>query len=76
LAIVKAMTHQPLERESKHTEVECTFDVIVESNGRKYLQLDTYGSNQRQMRGKKSQSLRLAPEAIQQLKVIFSKYGL
>ncbi len=76
MALVKNITHQPLERESKHTDVECTFDVVIDSDGRKCLQLDTYGSNQREIKGKKSQSLRLTPEAIAQLKSIFADYGL
>lgn len=75
MAIVKSIEHQALERESKHTEAACTFDVVTDSHGRKYLQLDTYGSASREMRGKKSQSIRLTPEAIQQLKVILKEYG-
>jgi hypothetical protein len=57
MAIVKRLTHQPLERDSKHTVVECTYSIVLESDGSKSLQLDTYGSNQRQIKGKKSQSL-------------------
>jgi hypothetical protein len=76
MALVKNITHQPLEIESKHTDVECTFDVVIGADGSKCLQLDTYGSNQREIKGKKSQSLRLSPEAIGQLKSIFAKYGL
>ncbi|PLC52828.1 hypothetical protein CR155_15565 [Pollutimonas nitritireducens] len=76
MAIVKNIAHQALDRDSKHTEAECTFDVVTDAEGHKYLQLDTYGSSSRQIRGKKSQSIRLAPEAVQQLKVILLKYGL
>lgn len=76
MAIVKSIEYQALERDSKHTVAACTFDVITETGGRKYLQLDTYGSSSREMRGKKSQSIRLSPEAIQQLKAIFIKHAL
>ncbi|TSK07497.1 MAG: methionyl-tRNA formyltransferase [Geobacter sp.] len=69
------MTHQSLERESKHTKVDCTYDVIL-VDGKKYLQLDTYGSAQREIKGKKSQSIRLSPEAIEQLKKIFLQNNL
>ena len=75
MAIVKSIEYQALERDSKHTEAACTFDVVTE-DGRKYLQLDTYGSSSREMRGKKSQSIRLSPEAIQQLKAILIKHAL
>ncbi|GHU14752.1 hypothetical protein AGMMS50225_27220 [Betaproteobacteria bacterium] len=71
MALVKNIKHQALERETEHTEVECTYAV-----GDKYLQLDTYGSSSRKMRGKKSQSIRLTSEAIQQLKNIFVQNGL
>ena len=70
MAIITEITHKSLERESKHTEVDCTYDVI-QIDGKKYLQLDTYGSAQREIKGKKSQSIRLSPEAIEQLKKIF-----
>lgn len=75
MAIVTEIKHQALERESRHTEVECTYDVI-EADGKKFLQLDTYGSAQREIKGKKSQSLRLSPEAIAHLKKIFLQHGL
>ena len=75
MAIVTKVAHQPLERDSKHSQVDCTYDVVVEADGEKYLQLDTYGSNQRQIKGKKSQSIRLSRSAIVQLKAIFEAHG-
>ena len=71
MAIVRRLDKQALERESSHTEVECTYSV-VRSEGKVFLQVDTYGSSSRQERGKKSQSIRFAPEAIDQLKRILS----
>ncbi|EEY36912.1 hypothetical protein VII_000664 [Vibrio mimicus MB451] len=41
-------------------------------DGEKYLQVDTYGSVKRKETGKKSQSIRFSPEAIEQLKSIIS----
>lgn len=76
MALVKKIKHQALERDSAHSEVECTYDVLIDKEGRRYLQLDTYGSAERQMKGKKSQSLRLSLEAIEELKLILSKHGL
>ena len=63
-----------LERDSRHTEVDSTYSIIIDPDGAKYLQIDTYGSNRRQITGKKSQSLRLAPEAIKQLKKILKDF--
>lgn len=45
-----------------HTEVECGYR-IVNSGGQVLLQLDTYGSDQRQIPGKISQSLQLDADA-------------
>lgn len=69
MAIVNRLEKINLEKDSKHSEVNCTYS-IIEVDGNKFLQVDTYGSASRKMPGKKSQSLRFSPEAIQQLKSI------
>ncbi len=76
MALIDQIKHLPLQSTVSHTPVDCTFDVITDSSGEKYLQLDTYGSKSRQLQGKKSQSLRLSPSAISQLKAIFLAHGL
>ena len=68
MAIVKKMERIELERDSRHTEVDCTYFIFEDDNGNKYLQIDTYGSKKRKIPGKKSQSIRFSPEAIKQLK--------
>ncbi len=70
MALVKNIIHQPLERDSKHSEVDCTYSLVVNSEGKKMLQIDTYGSSDRKILGKKSQSIRFSPEAIARLKEI------
>jgi hypothetical protein len=72
VAIVRKLEHSALERDSAHSEVDCTYSIITDDNGKRYLQVDTYGSDIRWMPGKKSQSIRFAPEAIQQLKTLLS----
>lgn len=72
MATVRKLIRQELEKDSKHTEVNCTYS-IVESDGKKYLQIDTYGSSTRKIPGKKSQSIRFSPEAIKQLLLIIEK---
>lgn len=71
MAVVKRIDPISLEVEARHTEAECTYS-IVHYRGTKYLQIDTYGSADRKLRGKKSQSIRFAPEAIDQLKKILA----
>lgn len=70
MAIVRRLDPMPLEQNSKHSEVNCTYTIVVEADGQRFLQVDTYGSAERQIPGKKSQSIRFSPEAITQLKTI------
>jgi hypothetical protein len=74
MAIIKKMEKINLERDSKHTEVNCTYAIVQGDDGEKYLQIDTYGSKTRKIPGKKSQSIRLSPEAIKQLKGILKTH--
>ena len=74
MAIVRELKRITLEHSTPHTELkDCTYSIIYDDDGRKSLQIDTYGSAQRKMPGKKSQSLRFAPEAIDQLRRILSE---
>jgi hypothetical protein len=75
MALIENIKHVALQSQAAHTKAECTFDVI-DLDGAKYLQLDTYGSKARMIPGKKSQSIRLAPSAISALKQIIDKYRL
>jgi hypothetical protein len=70
MAIIRKLDPATLERDSKHTEVDCTYTILTDSQGKKSLQIDTYGSATRKIPGKKSQSIRFSPEAIKQLKGI------
>ena len=75
MAVIRQLQHRTLERVTPHSEVDCTY-TIVHDAGVRYLQLDTYGSSERMMKDKKSQSLRLSPEAIAQLKEIIARERL
>lgn len=72
MAIVRHMEQVFLDADAKHTEVDCTYSIVGDDLGERWLQIDTYGSRDRQMTGKKSQSIRLAPGAIEELKKILS----
>ncbi len=69
MAIVNKLEQIDLDRDTKHTNVNCTYS-IIESDGAKFLQIDTYGSATRKIPGKKNQSIRFDHEAIKQLKKI------
>jgi len=73
MAIVKKLKRIALEVGTPHSVLkDCTYSIIVGDDGRKSLQIDSYGSANRKMPGKKSQSLRFSPEAIDQLRRILS----
>jgi hypothetical protein len=66
MAIVRKFTEEPVARDTKHTE--CTGKLrSVESGGEKFIRIDTYGSADREMPGKISQSLRSSQDAVQQI---------
>ncbi|SDP61343.1 hypothetical protein [Desulforhopalus singaporensis] len=73
MALIRKLDKIELEKDIKHSEVDSTFTIIKNQDG-KFLQIDTYGSKKRQIRGKKSQSIRFSAEAIEQLKEIIEKY--
>jgi hypothetical protein len=73
MALIRQLRHQALEKDSRHTEAECTYSIVTDKHGHKLLQIDTYGSNERKLRGKKSQSIRFSTEALQQLKMILEQ---
>ena len=70
MAVVRNLEKISLNRDTSHTEVNGTYTIVTGNGGEKYLQVDTYGSKERQLSGKKSQSIRFSPEAITQLKSI------
>ena len=72
MAIVRKLERITLERGTSHTEVNCTYSIIQDDDG-KSIQIDTYGSAHRKMPDKKSQSIRFSPEAIAQLRKILSE---
>ena len=67
MALVKKLNKITMDRNSVHGEVDCTYSIFIDSDGKKYLQLDTYGSSSRKIKGKKSQSLQFNQESLRML---------
>jgi hypothetical protein len=59
-------------RSRPHTEVECGY-AIVSVDGQTLLQLDTYGSDEREIPGKVSQSIQLDRSAAERLGQILER---
>lgn len=76
MAIVRRLERLRLDKDTSHTEVEGTYSIVTDEKGNRYLQIDTYGSVERKIPGKKSQSIRFAPEGLKQLKKILLDEGL
>lgn len=55
-----------------HEEVEATYNILYK-DGEKYLEVTTYGSKDREMKGKASQIIQFNKDAIKQLKEIIEK---
>jgi hypothetical protein len=72
MALVNKLSKITLEKSVPHQEVDATFSIIEEEN-EVFLQIDTYGSRQRKMKDKKSQSIRFTKDALKQLSDIISK---
>lgn len=76
MAVVRYLRRVTLERESTHTEADSTYSIISDKGGQRWLQIDTYGSQDRAILGKKSQTVRFSPEAVLQLRRILDDEGL
>jgi hypothetical protein len=72
MALVHGLELITLERDVRHSDAECTYAIVATQHHGKQLQIDTYGSQERKLKGKKSQSIRLTANAIQQLKRILA----
>lgn len=66
MAYITGFRHAPGDRRGVHKPVECGWSTF-EVEGRRLLQLDTYGSDDRAMPGKTSQSVQLDEEAARTL---------
>ena len=73
MAIIRNFKEEPASRDTKHTECSGKLRAI-ESGGERFIQIDTYGSADREMPGKVSQSLRLTQDAVNQIIKMAAKH--
>ncbi len=75
MALIQNLQKGHKDRDSIHKSTECSYYIVYNKKGEKYLQLDTFGSADREIPGKVSQSIQFSPEAIKQLKeIILSEF--
>jgi len=73
MAVVKKFSIE--EQNSRIGHSECSGTIrAVEIDGEKFIQIDTYGSKEREFQNKLSQSLRLTEGAFNQLKMLGEKH--
>ena len=72
MAFVERFEQRPLEPTRQHSAVICGFRA-VEIGGRRLLQLETYGSQQRKMPEKVSQVIQLDESGARELKRILEQ---
>jgi thymidylate kinase len=65
VALINFMNSERVEKErnSVHNEVRSTYTSFTNKAGEKFFQIDTYGSSNRQIQGKISQSIQFDREA-------------
>ncbi len=74
MALITQLKQGYKNKESVHKEIEGSYFIVIGRNGKKYLQIDTYGSDDREYPGKVSQSIQFSYEAIKQLKEILEQF--
>jgi hypothetical protein len=72
MALINELTELNKDRNQVHGPVECGYTVF-EEGGERYLQLDTYGSPERRIPGKTSQSIQLNADSAARVKTLIEK---
>ena len=72
MAIIRKFEPLDLKTNARHTETVGGYS-IQGQDGEKFIQINTVGSNDREIIGKVSQTLRLTKEAIEQLAELAEK---
>ena len=76
MALIKAFTNRLMDRPTLHEEIEASYSVF-EKDGRKLMQIDSYGRESRQIPGKKSQTIQLDKEGATSLfKILQREFDL
>lgn len=70
MALVARFERVEKQRNSVHSQVECGYVVFEARDGHRYLQLDTYGSAERKLQDKVSQSLQFDENTAAELRKI------
>jgi hypothetical protein len=67
MALVSSIESSDKQRQTIHRPTQCLFSIVHGPTGEPYMQLDTYGSSERQHPEKISQSIQFDKQAAAQL---------
>lgn len=73
MAFVESFEPVRKERQSVHKPTRCGYSIFRDAQGNRYLQLDTYGSHDRELTGKMSQSLQFNAVSAIELRALIDK---
>ncbi len=59
MALIRTFFHEPNNSSRVHSEVDCRVQLVTSADGDRFIQLDTYGSDERKSEKKVSQSIQL-----------------
>ena len=71
MALVTLIEPSNKERQTVHRRTRCLYSVIEDQAATRYVQLDTFGSEERQFTDKVSQSIQFDQQAASQLIALF-----
>ena len=74
MALIEDLQEVPMDRNRVHDVTETTYCVFTDDRGQNYLQINTYGSPHRKVKGVRSQTIQLGAPAIRQLRSILAKH--
>jgi len=66
MALIKSFEHKSMDRNSIHDGIGATYSTF-ERDGRRFIQVDSYGRAEREIPGKKSQSFQLDQKSAREL---------
>jgi hypothetical protein len=66
MALIKSFEEKRMDRNSIHDAIDATYTTF-ERDGRRFMQIDSYGRAVREMPGKKSQSIQLDEKSAREL---------
>lgn len=73
MARIRSLEKKSLQRNATRSEADATYSVYTDNDGNVLLQIDTYGSDERKIKNKKSQSIQLDAKFAKELHRVLAR---